>query len=172
MGPYALEVSLQVPAAPGTFDTTSHALDFASGGAVGDLDRDGLPDVVLAESFTASFWRGDPAAPGSLRSPIPLTEDPDLLTAAEHVAIGDLDGDGRLEVLVAGMGMGAEVLRGTPPVVPDAPNTGYRYDHDTVAFFRGALVHASGQVVDMNADGRPDLLIADAQRGVTVVWGK
>lgn len=68
--------------------------------AVGDLNRDGLPDVVVANggANTITIFRNT-----SSSGVIDLTAQPDLATPLRpiNVVIGDVDGDGLFDIVVA-----------------------------------------------------------------------
>ncbi len=101
-----LEVFFQAPAGDGTFlppqrhDTLDHG---SCSIAIGDIDGDGRPDVVVANAGPPGYpgsvavFMQDHAVPGQLGPPVlyrgywgPLS-----------VALGDLDGDGLLDMVVA-----------------------------------------------------------------------
>jgi hypothetical protein len=141
--------------------------------AVGDLNGDGLPDVAATRTTIAgapphagavAIHLQDPARPGSFLPPNvqAVGNDP------EAIVIGDLDGDGRADVVTANAilsadGAGAStvsVLRQHPsrpgeflPVVNDATGTN----------------PVSVAIGDLNGDGRPDLAVADSL-GVSLLF--
>ncbi|MCB9780553.1 MAG: VCBS repeat-containing protein [Alphaproteobacteria bacterium] len=77
--------------------------------AVGDLDGDGSPEVVVA-SLRGQLWVLD--ATGAVREGFPVAQDAAPPTDPDHLydegffsspALGDLDGDGTLEIVIGGM---------------------------------------------------------------------
>jgi hypothetical protein len=104
-------VLLQDPANPGTFlapVTYAGAVGSLSV-AVGDLDKDGHPDIVLASpdpsgQGTFSILLQDPANPGTFKPGTALTG----LGRPLSVALADFNGDGYLDI-VAADGTGAVV---------------------------------------------------------------
>jgi hypothetical protein len=67
--------------------------------AVGDINRDGRPDIAIANNVNGAeaYLRN---ADGSWRGPIDMM--PELNGGAQAVALGDIDGDGHLDVVVGG----------------------------------------------------------------------
>jgi hypothetical protein len=80
--------------------------------AVGDVDRDGCPDIVFADQAVIGCIRRDPSAP---RGFFPPSFAPQLAPAANvrALALGDVDGDGILDLLAArDAAPGAALFRG------------------------------------------------------------
>ena len=80
--------------------TAVFAVEAAEAGqavAVGDINGDGLPDVVVADSLSfvsVSLGRKDRGYP------VPLTLTP---AASGSIALGDINGDGLPEILISGI---------------------------------------------------------------------
>jgi len=116
----ALLVLFQNPAGDGTFQpAVSYAThDYGSCSlAVGDLDGDGRPDVVVANAGplgdpgSVSVFLQDPATPGALK-PAVLYQG---YWGPLWVVIGDLNGDGRPDLVVAD---GGPYIRYQSPTTP------------------------------------------------------
>ena len=135
--------------APGNFTTNSFAprVDFGLGGwgngvTLGDLDGDGKPDVaaVTQSSSQLSLFRNI-SAPGSFSSSS-LAARLNFASGTNPygVAIGDLDGDGRPEVVLvnnssASMSIYQNVVPfGGPPVVTTQPQCQTNVVGSTVSF--------------------------------------
>ena len=130
--------------------------------AVGDLNGDGKPDVVVAcfGDNTISLLQNT-SVPGSIsfaaRTDFPAGNGPDF------VRIGDIDGDGRPDLVVADYGDNAvSVLlnTGSPGGISFAAN---------VEFSTGAQPFSLA-IGDIDGDGQPDLVTANvASNNVSVL---
>jgi tetratricopeptide (TPR) repeat protein len=83
--------------------------DFGQGVAIGDIDQDGLPDVVIASIGGAKLWRnlGDGTFQETGQSVIPRTPEEPWLTSC---AIADLNEDSFPDIYLAGYLSGADVF--------------------------------------------------------------
>ncbi len=125
--------------------------------ALGDLDGDGKPELVTANSGTGansvSVLRNTGTAAGS----VSFAAKTDFTTGAGpwSVAIGDVDGDGKPDLVTANLGSdNLSVLR----------NTG---SSGTVNFaaktdFSTGVGPSSVAIGDLDGDGKPDLAVANA----------
>jgi hypothetical protein len=135
-----------------------------SGVAVGDLDNDGLPDIaaVYPGNDLLSIYHNtskDGIISFGGRS------DYALAGTTYHVAIGDLDGDGKPDVIVNTWDNPTVALlrnHSTPGNISfsyDLPMTShYGYDLRAVA------------IADLNGDGKPDITIANSSPGSVTVF--
>jgi hypothetical protein len=121
---------------------------------VGDLDGDGKPDVAVANTGdgTVSVLRNI-SSPGSITTnSFAPKVDITIAGGLIQMAIGDLDGDGKLDLIVAAY---------TPETVYVLRNTstaGNLSFAQPVDFSLGGWGH-SPILADLNGDGKPDLAV-------------
>jgi hypothetical protein len=123
-----------------------------------DLDGDGIPDLIVANSGSNNLLvrRG---LPGGGFGP-PVNGSYGIFTGTEPVSVtvADLDGDGRPDLVVANEGSNdVSVLlnsstRGVIRLVP-GPRLKAGYGPISTA------------VADVNGDGKPDIIVSDSQSG-------
>jgi hypothetical protein len=133
--------------------------------ALGDLNGDGKPDLVVANAGdnTASVLLNT-TTPGSATFSFTAKQDFQTGTSPQFVAIKDLNGDGKPDLVVANNGSDTlSVLLNT--TVPGA----------TVPTFATQQTFATGggpssvAMTDINGDGEPDLVVADNAAGANSV---
>ena len=147
------DVSVLLGRGDGTFEPQAR---FATGApnapssvAIGDLNRDGAPDLVTANTASGGvsvlLGNGD----GSFRAPVLFAAGVNPIS----VAIADLNGDGRPDVVSAdAQSRSVSVLlgRGDGSLQPEMR-------------FAAGFSQAEVAIGDLNGDGRPDLVIANIQ---------
>ena len=114
--------------------------------ALGDLDEDGIPDLVQSTTTGASISHGN--GDGSFATPQPLAA-----AGAGAIAVIDLDGDKHLDV-IAVTGHTLTTLRGTGDGTFTATGS------NELGTYANALA-----VADLDNDHRLDAVVADAQMG-------
>lgn len=160
------------PAHPGTFQKSVLNMPFprvpADRAVIGDLDGDGLLDLVVLtpedESGDTDYSGGyitifhqSSAHPGTFDAPVLLYDD---YIVPEALALADLDGDGRLDIVFSGpynnfghYGYGIAVYTQsttTPGKFPVRPDF---IDVDSTLF-------TSMTVADLNGDGLPEIILS------------
>ncbi|TAF68987.1 MAG: hypothetical protein EAZ59_09855, partial [Oscillatoriales cyanobacterium] len=153
-------VSVLLGNSNGTFATqTNYAVGYgASSVAVGDINKDGRNDIVTASSGSgnssiASVLLGNSNGSFAAATNYPLRSNIDPTS----VAIGDLDLDDDLDVIVSGSGYGSESImlnNGSGMLSSPTDNTGYSYS-------------SSVALEDLDLDGDLDLVLS-GYNGVSV----
>ena len=159
----------------GTFQT---AVSYGSGGAqaysvaVGDVNGDGKPDLVLTNQCNDSSC--DHGTVGVLLGNGDGTFQPAVSygsggLSAQSVQVADVNADGKLDVLVANR---------DDATVGVLLGNGDGTFQTAVPYSSGAVQANSVAVADVNADGKPDLLVANfcaniicANGAITVLLG-
>jgi hypothetical protein len=127
---------------------------------VADMNGDGLPDIVVANNGSAnvSLILQDSTNPGTFLSAIQIP----VGSAPRSVAVADLNGDGRPDIVVADFGSGQAwvILHDTTPTGFLAP----------VGYACGSSTPAGVAIGDLNGDGRPDFVICDYESNTMSVF--
>ncbi len=150
--PYNISV-FRNTSTPGTISFATR-VDYATGNlpymiAIGDLDGDGKPDIASpnAISSTVSTFR-NLSTPGTISFAAKV--DFPAVSNSEGIAIGDMDGDGKSDMIVAGYGSGvASVFRNTSTL--GTINFAAKVDFTT------ASNPAHVALGDLNGDGKLDI---------------
>ncbi len=145
-----------------TAPTAAVATDWFAGGAIGDIDGDGEPDVVVTvtnQNYQVRVYRG--VGGGRFESQLTISLGFSGSACGDGVAIADLNGDGRPDLIVA------------DPIVPGgftAPgkvwvlmNTGGFTFAPPVAYSLAGVTPKGVVAADLNHDGRPDLAVWTTQ---------
>ena len=143
----------------GAFTASSFAISqsFPGGGegAAADFDGDGKTDLVYVSGSAAISALRNTSSPGTLSFTGPMTiatgTNPDV------IAIGDLDGDGRPDVVTINSGSDSiSVLQNTstPGSISFGPNTNYATGGSNAG--PEAMV-----ITDIDGDGRPDVVVVN-----------
>ncbi len=138
--------------------------------AIGDFNGDSKPDLAVANSISndVSILLANPMVPGAF---LPATN----FAAGNHpysIAIGDLNGDGKLDLAVANCGMGGGSGCGGASGVTVLLGNGSGGFSAPTTFAAGTGVR-SVAIGDLNGDGKPDLAVANgASNDVSILLGK
>jgi hypothetical protein len=125
------------------------------GVCIGDLNRDGAPDVVGADYWGGKLLVMINNGDGSFQPPVPYPGGPHPL----QIYPADIDGDGKTDLAVAGAGQKYVLVY---------RNRGDGSFHDPVEAPSGGDNGRSCVVADLNRDGRPDFVIAHELKEASV----
>lgn len=169
------DVVVMYQAADGTFNTfvsfnsfTDLGLNSINDIAAGDLNGDGRIDLaVLGNPIAQPINSGPPLvvlyqdSAGNLGSPVSVTVFSDPLAIGGRLAIGDMNADGRNDVVVGGNPM-MVVLQGSDGSL--GTGTGSIFSLSTYSTFGGEL-----HIADMDADGDNDLVFQDGNKSIGIL---
>ncbi|MBF9239542.1 T9SS type A sorting domain-containing protein [Hymenobacter sp. BT683] len=126
--------------------------------AIGDVNSDGRPDVVALNltDGTVGVLLNSAAAPGTF--PKTATIYPAGGANSQGIALGDVNGDGRLDLVVGGGGSGSVGVLLNRSALPGTFAPAVSYDS-------GGSYPQDVAVGDVNGDGRADIVVATGNSG-------
>jgi hypothetical protein len=160
----AVYVFYQSATSPGTFLAAGTFPAGAQPQAVriADVNGDGLPDIVVANLGPGADGTGSPgvsvllqdgAHPGSFLAAVTYATQ----AQAVDVAVGDLNSDGKPDLVVANLGPAP--TGSVSVLLQDPAHPGTFLSATSYAGFGQPLAVA---IADLNADGHPDIAVADS----------
>src|SRR5213080_3290722 len=149
----------------GTFQA---AVNYTSGGlspssvVVGDVNGDGKPDLLVGNIYmgNGNYSRGSVGlllgnGDGTFLGPVSFDSGGEY---AYGVAVGDINGDGKLDLFVANFCADSTCASGGVAVFLGKGDGSFQ---PVVTYGSGGLDSYSVAVGDVNGDGKPDLLVAN-----------
>ena len=134
--------------------------EFPTGGAIGDFNHDGVPDVVTADyhgnSVSVLANTGGTLAPRASYATVAGAE-------TSNLAVGDLDGDGNLDVIAT------NPLQASISVFLGSPDGTLAAAVNLPVGISGAAEPYSAAIADFDGDGKPDVAIADSGSQTIIV---
>ena len=137
--------------------------DDPAGIAVGDLDGDGRPDIVIGQHFNSTIDDdrevpirvfANRSEPGDLEL-VDVTDDagvPALWTKSPHVAVADLDNDGHPDIVTS-----AAADNGLPVILHNRGEDSLRFE--TLGDPGDGTYWVTGAIDDFDHDGRLDMFM-------------
>jgi uncharacterized repeat protein (TIGR01451 family) len=130
-----------------------------------DIDGDGKADVLVAAAYGFAVYRNTAASgsvtSGSFAPPIYFNTGG---SSSMDIATGDIDGDGKPDVAIA-TGLGTSIFRNTST----AGSVSFAATLQIPAPWTSGGV-GSVKIADLNGDGKAELIIGDANVGISIYW--
>jgi hypothetical protein len=160
----AIVVLLNSAAAPGTFlPAVSYPSTSASGGnyyslAMGDVNGDGRPDLIftILDTNSVGILLNSATTPGTFITPLSLY--PTNIRGPYGVTLGDINGDGRLDIALASYDGGNG---STVSVLLNSATTPGTFPTAATVLTSGGRAPVIVVAHDLNGDGRLDLAVTN-----------
>jgi hypothetical protein len=140
--------------------------------AIGDMNGDGIADIMLVglRSGVCAYQNtGTNTAPVWTRNPawdVPQATTPNLTNKTNAPTLADLDGDGKLDLML-GQSSGSIIFAYRNTGTATSPVWTYNSAWNYVA--AASISVAQPRLVDINGDGKPDLMIGVSGGAVTAI---
>jgi len=149
----------------GTLTGTGHASSIAGAAcAVAQIIPGGKPEIILADAATIYYFQ-IPSQPGNGNWPKTVVTNQD---DGQGLAVGDLDGDGDLDIASAGGPNGwADAMK---VCWWENPGNGQGNWTRHEIFSMSSQYMSRCKIADMNGDGKLDIIVSDGEGGAGEVW--
>jgi alpha-tubulin suppressor-like RCC1 family protein/6-phosphogluconolactonase (cycloisomerase 2 family) len=132
--------------------------------AIGDLDGDGKPELAISNSTSASVFRNTSTGAGNI-SYAPKIDFATAASGGRSLAIGDLDGDGKPDLVVSSIvsSVNSSIFRNS--------STGIGDINFTPSNFVTIKQPYAVAIADIDGDNKPDLVTANINGTGTIATG-
>jgi hypothetical protein len=169
----AVRIALQRPEAPGTFEVNDYEFQAAVGsdrtywdGKLADIDRDGLPDVIVLGRYNEiRIFINSLLVPGTLEPSVTVEDSYKTGKGGVSLGLGEIQGTGLVDIVAFDL-HSAHVFH---QQVSPAGTFEYAY---SVAGAPGRLGGGSSYLIDLDGDGKLDIVHSDAVNGTMLLKGR
>ncbi|MGM9476242.1 FG-GAP-like repeat-containing protein [Pedobacter sp. GSP4] len=154
--------------------TYTKATDYEPEGVtIADLDADGYLDIVVGNNYgkSLSVYRNNLSAGGSFMDQVEFGSAP----GPRVLAIGDLDGDGKPEIIVAENSLSPQNPYGDGGKFINVlwnkslKGTIDRYSFATAQYFEVGSSPAFVRIADIDGDGKQDLVVGNGSGSISIL---